>query len=68
MSTLAEDEIFTTVEIKINFLKPIWEGKLRAEGNIIKKGRTTGLVECHIYDTKRKHCSTFNKYMYDSKR
>ena len=52
MSTLAEDEIYTTVEIKLNFLKPIWEGKLRAEGNIIKKGRTTGLVECHIYDTK----------------
>ncbi|WP_371200501.1 PaaI family thioesterase [Desulfitobacterium sp. PCE1] len=34
------------------FLKPIWEGKLRAEGKIIKKGGSMGLVECHIYDKK----------------
>lgn len=51
-STLTDDELFTTVEIKLNFLKPIWEGKLRAESKMIKKGRSTGLVECHIYDKK----------------
>ncbi|WP_040345061.1 hotdog fold thioesterase [Neobacillus bataviensis] len=52
VGTLADDELFTTVEIKLNFLKPIWEGKLRAEGKIIKKGSSTGLVECHVYDKK----------------
>lgn len=52
ISTLAEDELFTTVEIKLNFLKPIFKSKLRAEGKIIKKGRTIGLLECHIYDDK----------------
>lgn len=52
ISTLADDELFTTVEIKLNFLKPIWEGKLRAESKIIKKGKSTGLVECHVYDKK----------------
>ncbi|MFJ8247450.1 PaaI family thioesterase [Peribacillus asahii] len=45
-STLVGDELFTTVEIKLNFLKPIWEGKL------IKKGNSTGLVECYVYDKK----------------
>src|SRR3954453_21541953 len=40
VSTLAEDELFTTVEIKLNFLKPIFNSKLRAEGRIIKKGGT----------------------------
>ncbi|MFB5284046.1 PaaI family thioesterase [Peribacillus sp. Hz7] len=51
-STLAGDELFTTVEIKLNFLKPIWEGKLRAESKLIKKGNSTGLVECYVYDKK----------------
>ncbi len=51
-STLADDELFTTVEIKLNFLKPIWQAKLRAVGQLIKKGNTTGLLECHIYDEK----------------
>ncbi|AXI09295.1 PaaI family thioesterase [Oceanobacillus zhaokaii] len=53
ISTLAEDELFTTVELKLNFLKPIFETKLRAEGQIIKKGGTIGLLECHIYDEKK---------------
>lgn len=51
-STLADDELFTTAELKLNFLKPIWEGKLRAESKIIKRGGTIGLVECHVYDKK----------------
>ncbi|MDN7243885.1 PaaI family thioesterase [Planococcus shenhongbingii] len=52
VSTLAEDELFTTVELKLNFLKPVFKSKLRAEGKIIKKGGTIGLLECHIYDEK----------------
>lgn len=51
-STLADDELFTTVEMKTNFLKPIWEGRLRAESKVIKKGKSTGLVECDVYDKK----------------
>ncbi|MBM7601509.1 uncharacterized protein (TIGR00369 family) [Virgibacillus halotolerans] len=51
-STLAEDEIFTTIEIKLNFLKPVFKSKLRAEGKLIKKGATVGLLECHVYDEK----------------
>jgi uncharacterized protein (TIGR00369 family) len=52
-STLAEDEIFTSVDIKLNFLKPIFNSKLRAEGRLIKKGSTVGLLECHVYDEKQ---------------
>jgi uncharacterized protein (TIGR00369 family) len=51
-STLTDDELFTTVEIKLNFLKPIWEGKLRAESKIIKRGNSIGLVECQVFDQK----------------
>src|SRR5580704_1912832 len=49
---LAEGETFTTIELKINFLKPIWTGKLRAEGRVVKRGRTVGLVESDVFDTK----------------
>jgi uncharacterized protein (TIGR00369 family) len=49
-STLAEDESFTTLELKINFLRPVWEARLRAVGHVVKGGRTVGLVECDVTD------------------
>jgi uncharacterized protein (TIGR00369 family) len=49
-STLGEGETFTTLEMKINFLKPVWNAKLRAVGKVVKGGRTVGLVECEIVD------------------
>jgi uncharacterized protein (TIGR00369 family) len=52
-STLADDELFTTVEIKLNFLKPVFYSVLRAEGKLIKKGSSVGLLECHVYDEKQ---------------
>lgn len=52
-TTLAEDELFSTIEIKLNFLKPIFKAKLRSEGRLIKKGSSVGLLECYIYDQKQ---------------
>ena len=51
-STLGEGESFTTLELKINFFKPVWNSKLRAEGRIVKKGKTTGMTECDVVDEK----------------
>jgi len=51
-ANLAEGESFTTLELKINFLKPIWKARLRAVGRVVKQGRTVGLVECDIVDEK----------------
>jgi uncharacterized protein (TIGR00369 family) len=49
-SLLDDGETFTTLELKINFMKPVWEGHLRAEGRVIKAGRTIGLVEGRVTD------------------
>lgn len=49
-STLAVQESFTTLELKINFLRPFWEGKLTAEGKVIQAGRTVTLLECTVTD------------------
>ena len=49
-STLEEGESFTTLELKINFLKPVWKGRLRADGRVVRSGKTIGLVECDVTD------------------
>src|SRR5438034_8994066 len=51
-STLGEGETFTTIELKINFLKPVWTGKLVATGRVVKGGRTVGLVECDVTEAE----------------
>jgi uncharacterized protein (TIGR00369 family) len=49
-STLDEGESFTTLELKINFLKPIWKARLKATGRVVKRGRVVGMVECDVTD------------------
>jgi len=49
-STLDEGESFTTLELKINFLRPFWSGRLVATARTVKTGRTIGLVECDVTD------------------
>jgi uncharacterized protein (TIGR00369 family) len=51
-SLLDEGESFTTLELKMNFLKPIWKASLLAEGKVVRAGRTVGLVECTVTDQK----------------
>jgi uncharacterized domain 1 len=45
-ATLDEGETFTTVELKINFLRPVRDGRLRAVGTVTKRGRHIGMTEC----------------------
>ncbi len=53
-TTLDEGETFTTLELKINFLKPVWNSTLRAVGEVVKSGQTIGLLECDIFDEQGK--------------
>ncbi|TMC77425.1 MAG: PaaI family thioesterase [Chloroflexi bacterium] len=50
-STLAEGESFTTLELKINFLRPFRTGTLIATGRVVKTGRTIGVAECDVTDS-----------------
>jgi uncharacterized protein (TIGR00369 family) len=49
-ATLAEGESFTTVELKINFFRPVRQGRLTAEARVVKSGSTLGYVECDVKD------------------
>lgn len=53
-STLGDGESFTTLELKINFLRPFWTGKLVATGRVVSRGKTVGLAECDVRDVERR--------------
>lgn len=49
-ATLGDGESFTTVELKINFFRPVRKGRLTAEAEVVKAGGTLGYVECDVKD------------------
>ena len=52
-STLLKGERYTTVEMKVNYLRPIFPGKpgrLICEGKAINRGRTLALSEARLVD------------------
>jgi uncharacterized protein (TIGR00369 family) len=51
-STLAEGETFTTLELKMNYVRPFWTGTLLAHGKVISRGKTVGLTECRVVDAQ----------------
>jgi uncharacterized protein (TIGR00369 family) len=49
-STLQEAEAFTTIELKINFLRGVRKATLTADARVVKAGSTLGYVECEVKD------------------
>jgi uncharacterized protein (TIGR00369 family) len=49
-ATLGEGESFTTVELKINFFRPVRQGKLTAVASVLRAGANLAYVECDVKD------------------
>jgi uncharacterized protein (TIGR00369 family) len=49
-TTCEDGESFTTLELKINFVRPFWTGTLLAHGSVVSRGKTVGLTECDVVD------------------
>ncbi|MBI5343193.1 MAG: PaaI family thioesterase [Deltaproteobacteria bacterium] len=47
-TTLGPGESFTTLELKINFLRPVFDEKLTARAKVTHRGKTVGMVECDV--------------------
>ena len=47
-------ESLTTIELKINFVRPVWKAKLRADAKVARAGRVVGLIECDIFDDRKR--------------
>ena len=56
LSTLAPEQGFTTVDIRINYLRPltIETGEVRAEGRVIQGGRKLAYCEAKLTDAAGK--------------
>src|SRR5580698_2002229 len=50
VSTLAQDQSFTTVNLSIQFFRPVWSARLAAEARVVQRGKTTGYIECTVKD------------------
>ena len=49
-ATLGEGETFTTIELKINFFRPVRKATLTAEARVVKAGSAVGYVEYDVKD------------------
>jgi len=49
-SPLGVHQSFTTLELKINFSRPVWESMLQAKASVTSRGKTVGLIECDVID------------------
>ena len=51
LSMLPDDEAFTTIELKVNYLRGVKaDTTLRAVGKVLKAGRTIAVVESDVFD------------------
>ena len=56
-TTIKAGDRYTTVEMKVNYLRPIFPGKtglLTCEGRVINRGRTLALSEARLVDASGK--------------
>jgi uncharacterized protein (TIGR00369 family) len=59
-STLAPSESFTTMSLSINFFRPVWQARLRAEAHVVSRGKSVGYVECEVADQDGKQVAKAN--------
>jgi uncharacterized protein (TIGR00369 family) len=57
-STLDEGESFTTLELKMNFLRPVWSATLRAKARTVSRGRTVAVMACDVLDERGRLIAT----------
>ena len=51
-SVIPRGRHLVAVELKINFLEPVREGRLLADARVLRRGRNFVVAECEIRDTK----------------
>ena len=47
-TTLEENESFTSIDLRINFLRPIWKEKITATAKVVQLGKTVSYYTCDI--------------------
>ena len=52
--TLLDGQDFSTIEMKVNFMRPLTTGTLTADAKVIQRGLRVGFVRCDITDDRGK--------------
>lgn len=47
-TTLAPSEICTTIEVKINYFRPVLEGEVECRSRVVHRGRSTATLESEL--------------------
>lgn len=50
---IPEDAGLVNIDLKLNYLKPVDQGPLTAEGSAIRSGRSISYAEARVWDEKR---------------
>lgn len=58
IQTLAEDDFFSSLEIKVSFVAPAQEGSLVGEGRVLRRGRSIAFLEGELRDGDGKLIAT----------
>ncbi len=56
--TLFDGEDFSTIEMKVNFIRPVSVGLITANARVVERGLRIGFVECSIVNEKNKLVAT----------
>jgi uncharacterized protein (TIGR00369 family) len=55
---LLEVEDFSTIELKVNFMRPVRLGRLVATARMVQRGLRIGFLDCEIHDARGKLVAT----------
>jgi uncharacterized protein (TIGR00369 family) len=47
-TTLGENESFTSIDLRINFFRPLWKDEIRAKAKAVQLGKTVSFYSCDI--------------------
>lgn len=56
--TLIDSQDFSTIEMKINFIRPVREGLIVAKARVVERGLRIGFVDCEITNERGKRIAT----------
>jgi uncharacterized protein (TIGR00369 family) len=56
--TLVDNQDFSTIEMKINFIRPVKEGLVIANAKVVERGLRIGFVDCTITNERGKRVAT----------
>jgi uncharacterized protein (TIGR00369 family) len=56
--TLSEDQDFSTIEMKVNFIRPVVSGRLEAIAKVFQRGLRIGFIDCQILNARGKCVAT----------